>query len=307
MRLSRSAIRAWWAFAARSSAPRGDLRLALGLSLGLRALRSFLERQLGSTPRRRASSRLAPAAACGLRPAAIRGRPRDGCRLPAGRARRPAGRLRLPPQELLVGARVAVRVAAAHLDDPIGQALDEVAVVRDEDQRAAVILERVEQDVLRVEVEMVGRLVEQQRVRRTQQHARHRQPRALAARQHAGLLVDVVAREEESAEDVADGRHHVVGRAGPQRVVDGEIGVEPRRLVLREVLHHHLVSLAPLTRVRRLDAGEHAHQGGLPGPVRSDDRDAVAPLDVQARAPEDDGVAVGLVRVLQLEHHPAAL
>ena len=38
--------------------------------------------------------------------------------------------------------------------------------MRDEDQRAAEVLERVEQHVLRVEIEMVGRLVEQQRVRR---------------------------------------------------------------------------------------------------------------------------------------------
>ena len=51
---------------------------------------------------------------------------------------------------------------------------------------------------------MVGRLVEQQRVRRAQQHARDGEPRALAARQHAHGLLDVVAREQEAAEDVAD-------------------------------------------------------------------------------------------------------
>ena len=101
----------------------------------------------------------------------------------------------------------------ADLDDLRGEPLDEVAIVRDEDQRAAVVVERVEQHVLRVDVEVVGRLVEQQRVRRAQQHARHGQARALAARQHARLLVDVVAREQEAAEDVADGRHHRGRRA----------------------------------------------------------------------------------------------
>ena len=49
---------------------------------------------------------------------------------------------------------------------------------------------------------MVGRLVQQQRVGGAQQHARHRQPRALAAGEHAGLLVDVVAAEQEAAEDL---------------------------------------------------------------------------------------------------------
>ena len=99
----------------------------------------------------------------------------------------------LVPEKLRVGARIDHRLAVADLDDLGGQLLDEVAVVRHDDQRAAVVLERVEQDVLRVEIEMVGRLVEQQRVGWPQQHARDREPRALAARQHAGLLVDVVA------------------------------------------------------------------------------------------------------------------
>ena len=41
-----------------------------------------------------------------------------------------------------------------------------------------------------------------------EQHARDGEPRALAAGEHAGFLVDVVAREQKAAEDVADHRHH---------------------------------------------------------------------------------------------------
>ena len=119
----------------------------------------------------------------------------------------------LAPQELRVGARVHDRLAVTDLDDLRRQLLDEIPIVRDEDQRPAVVLERVEEDVLRIEVEVVGRLVEQQRVRRPQQHARDGEPRALAAGQHAGLLVDVVAGKQEPAEDVANRRHHVVGRS----------------------------------------------------------------------------------------------
>jgi hypothetical protein len=54
---------------------------------------------------------------------------------------------------------------------------------------------------------------EQQRVGRPQQHARDGEARALAAGQHAGAFVDVVAREEEAAEDVADHRHHRHGES----------------------------------------------------------------------------------------------
>ena len=160
--------------------------------------------------------------------------------------------------------------------------------MRDEDQRAAEILERLEQHVLRVEIEVVGRLVEQQRVRRAQQHARDRQPRALAARQHAHRLLDVVAREQEAAEDVADARHHVDRRVAGERLVDGQRRIEPRRFVLREVLHDDLVPLGPRAGVGRLDAREHPHQRRLAGAVRADQRDAIAALDVQVDAVEDD-------------------
>ena len=154
---------------------------------------------------------------------------------------------------------------------------------------------------------MVGRLVEQQRVRRAQQHPRHRQARALAARQHAHLLVDIVAREEKAAEDVADRRHHVDRRARGERLVDGRRRIHARRFVLREVLHDDVVAFDARARVRRLLAREHAHQRRLAGAVRADERDAVAALDVQVEVAEDDEVAVRLAHVLQLEHRASAL
>jgi hypothetical protein len=66
------------------------------------------------------------------------------------------------------------------VDDLAGQRVHEVAVVRHEDQGAAVVRERLEQHFLRVEVEVVRRLVEQQQVRRVQQHLREGQAVALA-------------------------------------------------------------------------------------------------------------------------------
>jgi hypothetical protein len=60
---------------------------------------------------------------------------------------------------------------------------------------------------------MVGRLVEEQGVGRTQEHPRDREAGALPAGQHTDPLVDIVAREEEAAENVADGGNHLVRRA----------------------------------------------------------------------------------------------
>ncbi len=134
------------------------------------------------------------------------------------------GRVLLVPEKFRVGPRVDVRFSVPDLDDLRRQLLHEVAVVRDDDEGAAVVLERVEEHILRVEIEMVRRLVEEQRVGRPQEHAGDREPRALATGQHARLLVDIVAREEESAEDVADGWHHVVRRPRRQRLYTVSVG-----------------------------------------------------------------------------------
>src|SRR5262245_4291913 len=61
----------------------------------------------------------------------------------------------LAPEKLLVRTRIEQRSAVADLEDLRRKAFDEVAIVRHEDQRAAVVDERVEQDLLRVEIEMV--------------------------------------------------------------------------------------------------------------------------------------------------------
>jgi hypothetical protein len=101
---------------------------------------------------------------------------------PAGAGR--CGRvfpLLLTPQKLRIRPGKDECVAVPDLHDLRRELFHEIPIVRNEDQRAAVVFERFEQDVFRIEIEMVRRLVEQQRVRRNQQHACDRKPRALAA------------------------------------------------------------------------------------------------------------------------------
>ena len=60
--------------------------------------------------------------------------------------------------------------------------------------------------------------------------------------------------------------------------------------------------------VWRLLAGQHPHQRGLAGAVGSDQRDAIAALDVQVQTSSKTVErAVRLAHVLQLEHRAAAL
>src|SRR5262245_4629962 len=62
----------------------------------------------------------------------------------------------------------------------------------------------------------------------------------------------------------------------------------------------------PRAAVGRLLSRQHAHQRRLAGTVRTDERDAIATLDVERQVPEDRQRSVGLADVLQLEDRTSA-
>ena len=65
---------------------------------------------------------------------------------------------------------------AAELQHPVADATQEGAVVRHEDHRAFERLQRIDQHFLGGQVEVVGRFVEHQEVRRIEQHPGHCEP-----------------------------------------------------------------------------------------------------------------------------------
>src|SRR5260370_128090 len=80
----------------------------------------------------------------------------------------------LAPQVVLVVAGVHMDPAVLHLHQAGSQFVDEIAVVRNEDDGAVVLLQRGQQDVLGAHVQAIGGLVEQHEVRWPLQHAAQR-------------------------------------------------------------------------------------------------------------------------------------
>ncbi len=82
--------------------------------------------------------------------------------------------------------------AAVELEDPVGDVVEEVAVVGDRHDRARVLLQEALEPVDRLGVEVVGRLVEQQQVGVAEEQPAERDAALLAAGQ--GRDVGVVGR-----------------------------------------------------------------------------------------------------------------
>ena len=72
-------------------------------------------------------------------------------------------------------------LAALHQPEPVGAGFQQIAVVRDQDHRAGIIVDRLDQRGAAVDVEMVGRLVEDDEMRRGEGRKAEQQPRLLAA------------------------------------------------------------------------------------------------------------------------------
>ena len=76
-------------------------------------------------------------------------------------------------------------------------AIEEVAIVADEQHRAGIVREQFLQQFQRFEIEIVRRLVEHQQVGRSRERHRERQPPALAAGQHADRRARLFRAEQE--------------------------------------------------------------------------------------------------------------
>src|SRR5689334_21146590 len=98
----------------------------------------------------------------------------------------------LAPQIILVVAGENFHLAPTHFEDAGGQPINEVTIVRNKNHGAGIFHERVEEYVFGAHIEVVSRLVEQEKICRVQEQAKQGVSAAFSARQHADLLEHVI-------------------------------------------------------------------------------------------------------------------
>ena len=209
----------------------------------------------------------------------------------------------------LVGLEIAFEpfdvAVAFEGEDVRRQAIEEEAVVADDHRAAGEVLDRFLERAQRLDVEVVGRLVEQQHVAAGLEHLGHVDAVALAARELADVLLLVLALEVERA-DIGAGRHVVA--------VDLHV-VEPVGDLLPDVLlgssrWSRLWSTKPRWTVGPMSivplsgcllAGDHLEQRRLARAVGADHADDAARRQGEGQVLEQQLVAIGLGDVLDLD------
>ena len=115
------------------------------------------------------------------------------------------------------------------------------------------------------------------RLQRFEHHTGHRQTRPLAARENLDLLVDVLAAEQERAQNVAQAGADVAHGHAVERVVDREIAVHQVVLILGVIADIDVGARGgtdPSVGVELAD--QHACEGRLALAVAAHQRDLVA-------------------------------
>ena len=198
----------------------------------------------------------------------------------------------LAPNVVVVVAGEDLDLAASYFEDARRQLREEVAIVRDEDDGSLEMAERFEQYVFGAHVEVVRRLIEQQKVRRMDQQLGECVAVALSAGEHAQRFKNVIPGEPKRPEQPARLGLRQVRRGIGEVLKHAARRIEHLVLVLGEVVRLDVVSEAEAACGRRIQLGQQSDQRGFARAVHADQSDAISALDGEARIGEDLLLAV---------------
>ena len=154
-------------------------------------------------------------------------------------------------------------------------------------------MQGVLEHVHRVDIQVVGGLVQAQERLGGHEHLGQCQTRFFAAGEDANLLLDgIVVAKQEGAQQAALLRHGPLGRDGIDLLQDGVGLGHAFERVLGIVGHTHVGAQIAGAGGGWLQAGEDLHERGLAGAVGADERNMLAAVELEVDVTVDVLVAV---------------
>ena len=202
-----------------------------------------------------------------------------------------------------VPAAIDVHAVVGHLQHAVRERGEEATVVGDEEHRPLEAPERLDEHLLRGHVEVVGRLVQHEEVRRIVEHLGQDHARLLPSGEDAAPLVGLVPGEPEGAGRAPSSGADRRERERPlERLEHGLVGVEELHRVLREVPHLHARPHAHAAAVGLRLPGDELQERRFPGAVHPHHAPPFAPANEEVEPVVDLPLAVGLLHRFELGH-----
>ncbi len=240
------------------------------------------------------------------------------------------GLFRPPRFEIVVAAGIEIELALAQMQDGVDRIVEQLAVVADDQGGIRIFLQPRFEPQRAFEIEIVGRLVEQQKLGLGEQSRRERHAHAPAAGKFRHRPRQIVVGETEAAQDFRGAGGRAIGIDGVQALIDfgklfgfGGLQLRVERLALRVGREHRidqrhrrcrmlLIDRADprafgqhdLAALRRELAQNELEQGGFADAVAADQTDFGADRNRDARFIEE-AAAPGIENeIIDPKHFP---
>ena len=209
----------------------------------------------------------------------------------------------LPLQIGVVVAGPAGEMSAVQLDDPGGELAEEGAIVRHEEERGPHLEQEALQPKDRLEVEVVGRLIEKEDVRLTDEGSGQKDTALQTTRKALKLLFGGEVHFLHEVLDADIGLPVLLGPADAKSGVNDLIdrSLDPLGDFLGKAGEDDAVRLGDLPLLRFFLTGDDAHDAGLAGAVASHETDPLARIDLEVDLIKQGSVGVAEGDVAELE------
>ena len=161
--------------------------------------------------------------------------------------------------EVGVAAAVFVELAVLDVDDAVHHGVEEVPVVGDQHQRALVALEPLLQPDDGVQIQVVGRFIQQQQIGATQQRLGQVQAHAPAAGETSHRRVELIAAKAQAVQQLGGARANAVGAYGVEPAV--QLGHQQTVVILLGFGQFGLQGAEPLSPSITYSRAEHSSAG----------------------------------------------
>lgn len=189
-------------------------------------------------------------------------------------------------------------------DDSRREGFDHFPILRDQKQSAFIDLKAVVKGGDRLQIQMVGRLIEKEDVRLHHHDARKETTNLLAPGEHVGLLEDFEATEEHLAEETAKEflfAFHCFFRELTKPFDEAQAVLEHVVVILGEVAPLRRNTPAELAAVRSDFTLQEAEEEGGGFRVSTNESDAFAAFDREIEATEHLSAVFGSAEMLDVE------
>ena len=179
-------------------------------------------------------------------------------------------------EEVVYSSEILPNTTITELIDLIYDTIKELSIVRYNHYRSIELLQSRFEDILRAHIHVVGRLIEHQQIVRFEHHPRHCQARTLTTRQDLNLLVDILATEQKSTQNITQTSTNIAYGNPIERIIDRKVAIHQIVLILSVVADTDICSNLDCT-LRRLQLpNQHTGKGCLSLTIATNESNFIA-------------------------------